>query len=140
MSKPGPAGILLISHGDLCKHFLNAARIIHQQDLEFVFAIGIKASQDKDKVIQRLDAQMSDIAKSYRKVIVLCDTHGATASRLVCANEYKGLELACVFGMNLPMLLEAINYHDTLELAELAEQISKIGKEAIFVRTARDDG
>ena len=139
MSLSVGAGILLVSHGDLSKHFLDAARIIYQQDLDYVFTIGIKASQNRDKVTDRLCEIMGEIAKKHKKVLVLCDTHGATASRLVCENTYDRLEFQCVYGLNLPMLLEAVNYRDEYELDELAEQVSKIGKEAIFVKQPGED-
>ena len=128
-------GILLVSHGFLGKHFLEAARIICQHDLPGVESLSIKASYERNEVHKQLNGSMARLATQTNEVIALCDTYGATPSRILCSNCYQQ-RVKCVFGLNLPMLLDCINLRGKLELDELCQRICQAGAEGIFARDA----
>ena len=134
-------GILVVSHGDLSKHFLEAARLIYQDDLEGIQALAVRSTSDREEVMKMVHASLAKFPKNTNKIVALCDTHGSTPSRLICDHEYADIELRCVFGLNLSMLLDCINFRmDCGDLEELSEKICKTGKEAIYSKNAGSNG
>ena len=127
-------GVLLVSHGDLSKHFLEAARIIYQKQLKDVKALAIDPKSKRNDVLKLVQRQLARLAENATHVIVLCDTYGATASRLLSENNFNDLKVTCVYGMNLPMVLDCINYRYDNNLDDLVAKICKTGKEAIFAK------
>lgn len=132
-----PIGVLVISHGDLGEHFIEAARIICQDGLDGLESLSIQASYERDKVREQLALSMERLEGSADEIIALCDTYGSTPSRILCAGSYKA-RVKCVFGLNLPMLLDCISLRGELDLDGLAEQICQAGAEAIFARETDD--
>ena len=132
-----PIGVLVISHGDLGEHFIEAARIICQDALDELESLSIQASYERDKVREQLALSMERLEHRSDEIIALCDTYGSTPSRILCTGSYKA-RVKCVFGLNLPMLLDCISLRGELGLDKLAEQICLAGSEAIFAREACD--
>ena len=135
MAKQKPIGILLISHGDLSKHFLNAAKIIFQENLDFINVLAISSKQNRQEVLKQINNKITEISTTTDQIIVLCDTHGATPSRIVCANKYENVKVKCVFGLNLPMLLDCISLRNEHDLETLCDKICKTGQDAIFSKS-----
>lgn len=126
-------GILLVSHAKLAKGLLSAAEQILQIEINDIEILGINSKQDLTAVRSVLDCSLTTLSKNCTKIIALCDTYGATATRLlleVCPDHTK---FACVFGVNLPMLLDAISQRNTMELNQLAKHINATGQESIFI-------
>lgn len=127
-------GILLLSHGGLGKNFLEGAQMIYQAPLQNVEVLSIKASYDRETVRDMVNKCVARLAKKTGKLVIMCDTNGATPSRLLKDKHFSGLELRCVYGFNLPMLLDCINYRCNADLDKLVEHICQVGKDAISWR------
>lgn len=124
--------ILVVTHGELGRHFLEAAELIYQNPIPKTAALGVTADYDRKKVESKARKTIERLGKKSKRIIVLCDTNGATASRLISEQQYDDLEIRCVYGVNLPMLLDCINCrHKCDELDELAERICVAGRQAI---------
>ncbi len=138
----GRVGILIVSHGDLSEHFLKAARLIYQdEDLGDIQTLSVSAKSDREQVLASVHESLGRFGGGTDRILAMCDMHGATPSRLVCDHGFDGLEIRCVFGLNLSMLLDCINYRmEGADLEELAERICRTGRDAIFTRAAGDNG
>ncbi|MCY4325405.1 MAG: hypothetical protein OXC81_05225 [Betaproteobacteria bacterium] len=135
---PGnPAGILLLTHASLGRHLHATAEQLMPCRIEGVKILGIGSANDLAKLRSSLTAAMAELARQHEQVLVMCDTFGATASRLLSENPPVRPRLHFVYGVNLPMLLEALGQRNSLEVASLAEQVCKIGRESIFAANAK---
>ena len=65
-------------------------------------------------------------------VLVLADLYGATPCNIGLSLGAIGVELRCVSGLNLPMLLRVLNYAQK-PLDELAEIAASGGRGGIFI-------
>ena len=63
-------------------------------------------------------------------ILVLTDVYGATPSNTLC-RLLEPAHIEGVSGVNLPMLLKALNYRDTLALPQLIERIVEGGRNSI---------
>lgn len=122
-------GILIITHGSLscalaesCKLFCGEQEGIHALCLdptddvyEFRKCVG--------REIARLD--------NGDGVLVFVDLFGGSPSNCAAAN-LKNSCYECVTGVNLPMLIEALNYRSRCDLKELAEKSMIAGNESIL--------
>lgn len=140
--KAGDVGILIVSHGDLSEHLIEAARLIYQDELDDIQALSVSTKLDRDQVMAKAQKTLDAFAPNIDKVIVLCDMHGATPSRLICETGFDGYDIHCVFGANLSMLVDCINYRNEEgeDLAKLAERICATGRSAIFTKKAGQNG
>lgn len=122
-------GILIVAHGSLadslveCAVHVLGARPPGLGTLDFT---GHADPDERQKVLQaRLDAlQQGD------GVLVLVDMYGATPSNTLC-RQLEPARVEGITGANLPMLLKALNYRETLALPELVERIVEGGRNSI---------
>ncbi len=63
-------------------------------------------------------------------ILVLTDMYGATPSNTLC-RLLEPAHIEGVSGVNLPMLLKALNYRETLTLPQLVERIVEGGRNSI---------
>ncbi len=132
-----PIGILLLTHATLGKHLLATAQQILPEDADGITVLGIGSGKSLAKIRGTLEETMAAMGRTHRNVLVLCDTFGATATRLLRESPPRHPRLHFVFGANLPMLLEAIGQRNSLRPDELADQVCKVGHESIFVLDPR---
>ncbi len=130
---------MIICHGDLGKHFINAATIIYQKPIENISTLAIVNSLSLAKINFRFHTTINKLSKKTRSIIILCDAFGTTASRIVTQQSTENFDSLCVYGLNLPMLLDCINYRDSCTLEQLAKQLCHTGQEAIFAKNLGSD-
>jgi len=108
-------GIVLVTHGDLGQALLEAATFISGK------VRGIKTVSVQDGAIDDL---REAIAKAIKEVdtgsgvLILTDMFGGTPSNLSLSFLEPG-KIEVITGVNLPMLLSAINKQEENSLAEL---------------------
>jgi PTS system mannose-specific IIA component len=104
-------GIVLVTHNNIGLELKTTAHSILKQDLSEVDAVSIPAELEPDQLGQYADTvkQAITACDSGSGVLVLTDLHGATPNNLA---RHFSIELAAnvVSGVNLPMLLRALNY------------------------------
>jgi len=121
-------GLLIISHCNLGREFLNAAELIVGK-LEAADAIAVTQTTESKEILQ----DISDKIKSLNKgqgVLILTDMFGGTPSNLSLSFlEDEMLEV--LTGVNLPMVMAVARDRDRLTLSELGERAEQAGKRSI---------
>lgn len=122
-------GILILAHTPLASAFLEAATHVFKSTPPSMAIIDVVCDEDIDALFERamLAVQSVDTGDG---VLILADVCGATPAncgqRVV--SEYEHARL--LFGLNVPMLLRAINYRE-LPLAQLVAKSAEGGKNCI---------
>jgi PTS system ascorbate-specific IIA component len=84
---------------------------------------------DPDERQKALQSRLAELDKGDG-ILVLTDVYGATPSNTLC-RLLEPAHIEGVSGVNLPMLLKALNYRDTLALPQLIERIVEGGRNSI---------
>lgn len=118
--------ILVAAHGDLGREYIRTLELIvgKCENVEAV-AIDIQTPFDalRDIVRNSLDAGAG--------TLIVTDMFGGTPSNISLPYLAEGT-VEIVFGLNLPMLITAVNKREKLPLFELAERVSAAGRDSIF--------
>ena len=121
-------GLLIISHCDLGKEFINAAELIMGK-LEAVDAISITQTTESKEILDEISDKIKALDQG-QGVLVLTDMFGGTPSNLSLS--FLDEELVEVLtGVNLPMVISVAKDRDRLTLSDLGEKAQKAGKQSI---------
>jgi mannose PTS system EIIA component len=123
-------GILLLTHGDLGEQFLCTAGMIGMQSRDYVLAVSIGPSDSPDSSREKVRRAINDV-DTGDGVLVLTDLFGGTPTNISLSFLEAG-RVEVVTGLNLPMLLKAMNSRTDTGLASLASTVSEAAKENIF--------
>lgn len=121
-------GILIISHCDLGKEFLNAAELI-LGCLEGADTVSITQATESEAVLKEISEKIASLDKG-QGVIVLTDMFGGTPSNLSLSFLKEG-QVEVLTGVNLPMVFAVVNDREHLTLNELGEKAQKAGRRSI---------
>lgn len=122
-------GILIVTHSHLGDALIEAARFIIGAEPEAVVAVSIDLNQNVDRLRQKIADSLRQV-RTGDGVLILTDMFGGTPSNL----SYSFLEegrVEVLSGVNLPLLIKAINARGKLPLAELATELEAYGKKSI---------
>jgi PTS system mannose-specific IIA component len=124
-------GILLLTHGRLGAQFIETARLIGIKSDEYIEALGLDPSISADLL-------RSEVEKAIRStnggngVLILTDLFGGTPTNISLSYLEEG-KVEVVTGLNLPMVIKAINSRDNYDLTGLAKVAADAGKENIYL-------
>jgi PTS system ascorbate-specific IIA component len=103
-------GLLLITHDTLGEALIQCACHVLNKRPPQLLQLGVAAGDDPNDLLP-LARQMQNLVDSGEGVLILTDIYGASpsnlAAKLLDAGKIEGLA-----GVNLPMLMRAINYRD----------------------------
>ncbi len=122
-------GILIVAHGSLADSLVECVTHVlgqRPQGLGTLDFIGHADPNERQKV---LEAQLARLDEGDG-ILVLTDVYGATPSNTLC-RLLEPAHIEGVSGVNLPMLLKALNYRETLPLLQLVERIVEGGRNGI---------
>lgn len=122
-------GILVVTHEQIGTALIDAAEFILGSRPEAVEAISIDLKEDAEKLRGKIT---KGIEKVYhpKGVLILTDMFGGTPSNL----SYSFLEegrLEVLTGVNLPILIKAVDSREKMSLAEMAKSLEEHGKKSI---------
>ncbi|MFZ0451289.1 MAG: hypothetical protein WAL98_18795 [Desulfatiglandaceae bacterium] len=121
-------GLLIISHCDLGKEFLNAAELI-MGSLENADAISITQTTNSQQMIESISKKIKTMDKG-EGVLILTDMFGGTPSNLSLS--FLADEMVEVLtGVNLPMVISVAQDRKRFGLNELGERAMESGKRSI---------
>jgi mannose PTS system EIIA component len=121
-------GLLIVTHCDLGKEFLNAAEFIVGR-LEGVEVISITQSSDSEKIRKLIEEKIKVLNKG-NGVLILTDMFGGTPSNL-SLSFLKEKMVEVLTGVNLPMVIAIAQNRSRMGLSELAEQAQEAGRMSI---------
>lgn len=124
-------GIIVLTHGELGTEFIRTARLIGLNSEASVVSLCVDPDDSPDMLRGRLSEAIRGI-KGEDGVLVLTDLFGGTPTNLSLSFLQDG-EVEVVTGLNLPMLIKAVNARAKHDLASLARLAAEAGKENIYL-------
>jgi PTS system mannose-specific IIA component len=122
-------GILIVAHGSLADSLVECATHVLGQRPRGLATLDFIGHADPDERQKALQARLAELDEGDG-ILVLTDMYGATPSNTLC-RLLEPAHIEGVSGANLPMLLKALNYRDTLALPQLVERIVEGGRNSI---------
>ena len=123
--------ILLTSHGGMAQGMMQSVRMLvgEQQNLDYVT---FEEEMGADELNEAFEKKIRDVS-SERQYLIFCDIKGGTPFNVVSRYSYQNDNVAVIYGMNLPLLIEAIIQcgNPELTLENLAAGLAQQGKETI---------
>lgn len=122
-------GILLVTHEQIGTALIDAAEFIIGSRPEAVAAVSINLNEDAEKLREKI-AKGIETVYHPKGVLILTDMFGGTPSNL----SYSFLEegrLEVLTGVNLPILIKAIDTRKDMDLSEMAKILEGYGKKSI---------
>ena len=122
-------GILIVTHTQLGDALIEASDFILGERPEAVVAVSIDLKENAE-VLRKKIADGIKAVDRKKGVLILTDMFGGTPSNL----SYSFLEegrIEVLSGVNLPIVVKAVNGREKMELSELAQSIESYGKKSI---------
>lgn len=122
-------GIVVVTHSNLGDALIEATEFIIGQRPEITVSVSIDVNQNADRLREKVAEAIKKV-DMQGGVLILTDMFGGTPSNL----SYSFLEeghVEVISGVNLPMLIKAINSREESELSELAVDLEAFGKKSI---------
>lgn len=122
-------GILIVTHRQLGDSLIDCVEFILGEQPERLSAISIDLRENAQDLRNKIEKGIKGVRKKDG-VLILTDMFGGTPSNL----SYSFLEdgsVEVLSGVNLPMLLKAVNARQDKSLTELAEYLEGFGKKSI---------
>ncbi len=122
-------GIVIVTHSQLGDALIGAAEFIIGSRPASIESISIDLSENAEKLRGKIDRGIKKVM-GQEGVIILTDMFGGTPSNL----SYSFLEeghIEVLSGVNLPILIQAVNMRKKMELDQLAANLEIFGKKSI---------
>ncbi len=122
-------GIVIVTHCQLGDALIGAAEFIIGSRPESLESISIDLNENAEKLRDKISQGIKKV-KGQDGVLILTDMFGGTPSNL----SYSFLEegrIEVLSGVNLPVLIQAVNRREKMKLVELATNLESFGKKSI---------
>ena len=121
-------GLLVVTHGRFSRELIKSIELIigHQKTVE---ALTLEEGDDVNKLREEVEKKTEELDQG-EGVLVLVDLLGGSPWNVssICT---KKEAVECVAGLNMPMLLEAIESRETCALQELKQICMKAAVEGV---------
>jgi PTS system mannose-specific IIA component len=127
-------GIVIVTHSQLGDALIEAAEFIIGNRPEALISVSIDLTESAEVLRTRIAEGIKKV-KSEDGVLILTDMFGGTPSNL----SYSFLEeghIEVISGVNLPILIEAVNKRSKMDLKTLAVKLEKFGKKSISLASS----
>ena len=122
-------GIVIATHSRLGDALIEAAEFIIGHRPAITVSVSINLNENVDKLRQKIVEGIKKVDQQ-EGVLILTDMFGGTPSNL----SYSFLEegrVEVISGVNLPMLIKAVEAREKTQLSELAVDLEAFGKKSI---------
>ncbi len=122
-------GIVIAAHSRLGEALVEAAEFILGVQSEGLVPVSIDLNESAEKLIRKITEGIKQVDKN-KGVLILTDMFGGTPSNL----SYSFLEegrIEVLSGVNLPVLIKALNIRQEMSLEQVAKQLEEYGKKSI---------
>ena len=124
--------LILVTHGNLAAEMLQTASQILGKAAEEVQTLSVTTSTSIEQGSAALKKLMAEAPEG---VIILTDIFGGSATNIALTASKNYAKCHVITGLNLSMLLTALNSRKKLNDKELAEKIESDGKRAVINAT-----
>ena len=122
-------GIVVVTHRKLGDALIDAADFIVGSTSESIEPVSIDLNQNVDVLREKIEKGVKAV-QSDEGVLILTDMFGGTPSNLSYSFLDEG-RIEVISGVNLPVLIKAINSRKDMTLTKLAECLEMYGKKSI---------
>lgn len=122
-------GIVIVTHSQLGDALIEAAEFIIGGRPKALVSVSIDLNQSAEKLRGKISEGIKRVEKKDG-VLILTDMFGGTPSNL----SYSFLEegrIEVISGVNLPILIQAVNSREKMGLSKLATSLEAFGKKSI---------
>ena len=119
--------IILISHGNLAQTLLETAAQIGSFDTKEIDTFSVSGKGDFESLPKKLLN-----ALGQEGTLILVDTLGGSACNSAVQNTQHLQNVKVICGVNLNMLLAAINNRDKMDLISLASKVLEDGRKSLI--------
>ena len=122
--------LILITHGNLGESLLDTASVICCCARQNITAFSVSGKINLDELEAKIKSSIDG-----EGALILVDSFGGTSANIAlkCAAENNKISVVC--GVNLNMVLAALNNQSKMDLAELTTKVIADGKKAILEAT-----
>lgn len=127
-------GILIVTHAQLGHALLETSEAILGEKIQNAIAVSINLTDDVDNLRSLIEKALKKV-KGDEGVLILTDMFGGTPSNL----SYSFLEdgkIEVLSGVNLPIVLKAINLRKKQSLADMVVKLEEQGKKSISLASS----
>ena len=124
-------GLFLVTHGTLGEALIQCVCHVLDKRPPLLGQLGLSAAEDPADALP-LARRMIATVDEGDGVLLLADLYGATPCNVAQRLPALGLNMHCVSGLNLPMLLRVLNYPEQ-SLDELAQTAASGGRGGIHI-------
>lgn len=127
-------GIVIVTHSQLGDALIEAAKFIIGKKPEALVSVSIDLNESAEVLRDKIAKRIKKV-KSKDGVLILTDMFGGTPSNL----SYSFLEeghIEVISGVNLPILIQAVNTRKKMELGKLAVKLEEFGKKSISLASS----
>jgi mannose PTS system EIIA component len=127
-------GIVIVTHSHLGEALIEAAEFIIGEKPASLVSISIDLTEAAEALREKI-AEGIKTVRSKEGALILTDMFGGTPSNL----SYSFLEeghLEVISGVNLPILIQAINTRSKMDLGTLAVKLEEFGKKSISLASS----
>jgi mannose PTS system EIIA component len=122
-------GIVIVTHRQLADAFVDAADFILDGRPEATATVSIDLNEPADKLRKKIVEAIKGVDQK-QGVLILTDMFGGTPSNLSYSLLEEG-KIEVISGVNLPILIKAVNSRERLTLSELSQTLEAYGKKSI---------
>ena len=122
-------GIVIVTHSELGDALIHAAEFIIGSRPDQIASVSIDINENAAKLRTKIAGGIKSVKKA-EGVLILTDMFGGTPSNL----SYSFLEegrVEVISGVNLPILIKAVDSREKMGLSELASSLETFGKKSI---------
>ncbi len=122
-------GILVVTHANLGETLIETVEFILGKKEENLAFVSINIKEDPEKLRKKIKKNISNV-RTDNGVIILTDMFGGTPSNLSYSFLEEG-EVEVISGVNLPILLRAVNTRSKMDMTTLTTSLVEHGKKSI---------
>ena len=122
-------GIVIVTHSHLGDALIDAAEFIIGSRPDSMVSVSINLNENVDILREKIAEGIKKVDQK-KGVLILTDMFGGTPSNLSYSFLEEGL-VEVISGVNLPILIKALNTQEKMELGELAVSLEAFGKKSI---------
>ncbi|MEZ4527575.1 MAG: PTS fructose transporter subunit IIA [Desulfobacterales bacterium] len=122
-------GIVIVTHGLLAETLIGTVELITGSRPDAVTAVSIMPNEDADRLREKIIKGIKAVNRK-KGILIFTDMFGGTPSNLSYSLLEEG-QVEVLSGVNLPILLRAVEERDKKTLDQLAVSLESFGKRSI---------